>query len=155
MRPFRKKRHLTYPSVEAWLKGEGLTTSIVQIADPVERDRRITEYGELRRHLFANHAKTLSVAEQRQLKEGPHPSQSHSFAERAQPFAIFLREYLAHLGFNAQVSLGWYHMDRIVLYANLSEDPKERHAELPWLFRGFEIKYSWQQGEERSWNSEE
>jgi hypothetical protein len=47
MWPFRTKRHLRYSSIEAWFKGEGHTEGVVEIADPVERDRRITEYGEL------------------------------------------------------------------------------------------------------------
>jgi hypothetical protein len=37
-------------------------------------------------------------------------------------------------------------MDRIVLSADLDEDPRERQRELPWLFRGFEIKYNWPHG---------
>jgi hypothetical protein len=137
------KRHLRYPSVEAWFKGEGLTEPVFKIADPVERDRRITEYGELRQHLFARHIQTLSRKEQSEFKQGTHPSQSHRFADRAEPFTRLLREHLAALGFSSQVSLGWYHMDRIVLAADLNDDPGERQHELPWLFHGFEIKYNW------------
>lgn len=143
MWPFRTKRYLRYPSVEAWFEGEGLTVGVVKIADPVERDRRITEYGELRQHLFAKHIKTLTRDEQRQFKQGKHPSQGHRFADRAQPFVPLLHEHLASLGFSNKVCLGWYHMDRIVLSAELDEDPGERKRELPWLFSGFEIKYTW------------
>jgi hypothetical protein len=143
MWPFRTKRHLRYPSVEAWFKGEGLTKPISKISDPVERDRRITQYGELREHLFAKHLKTLSPDEQREFKEGTHPSQSHRFADRAEPFVALLVEHLASLGFPGEAFLGRYHMDRIVLAADLVKDPGERHPELPWLFRGFEIKYNW------------
>jgi hypothetical protein len=119
---------------------------VVKIPDPVERDRRITEYGELRQHLFAKHIKTLSRQERREFKQGTHPSQSHRFADRAEPFVALLREHLADLGFPGKVCLGWYHMDRIVLSADLDEDPGERQRELPWLFRGFEIKYNWPHG---------
>jgi hypothetical protein len=143
---FGGKRHLRYPSLEAWLKGEGLTEPFSANADPVERDRRITEYGELRRHLFAKHIKTLSPEEQRQFDEGAHPSQSHRFADRAEPFVALLREHLASLGFRSNVSVGWYHFDRIVLSADLEADPGPRRSELPWLFRGFEIKYNWPHG---------
>ena len=149
MWPFRKKPHLRYPSilhypsVEAWFEGEGLTVPVVKIADPVERDRRITEYGELRRHLFAEHIKTLSWEEQLEFQEGTHPSQSHRFADRAERFVPLLREHLVSLGFPCEVCLGRYHMDRFVLSAGLDEDPGERRRELPWLFRGFEIKYHW------------
>src|ERR1044072_81075 len=114
MWPFRIKRHLRYASVEAWFKGEGLKTPFIQIADPVERDHRITEYGELWKNVT-----TLSAEEQRQFAEMTHPSQSHKFANRAEPFTAELREHLAQLGFPAKVTLGWYHMDRIVLSADL------------------------------------
>jgi hypothetical protein len=136
-------QHLQYTSLEAWFKGEGLTGPIAQISDPAERDRRIAEYGELRQHLFAEHIKALTEEVQHQFAEGTHPSQSHRFAEQAQPFADSLREDLASLGFPANVSLGWYHLDRIVLSADLLTDPGERRSELPWLHHGFEVKYHW------------
>ena len=94
---------------------------------------------------FAKHLKTLSDEEQLQFKQGTHPSQSHRFDDRAQPFVALLQEHLANLGFPAKVCLGMYHMDRIVLSADLEADPGERRSELPWVFRGFEIKYSWPQ----------
>jgi hypothetical protein len=147
MWPLPTKRHLRYPSVEAWFKGEGLTEAAFKIADPVERDRRITEYGELRQHLFAKHIKTLSPEEQRQFEKGTHASQSHRFAEGAEPFVALLHKHLANLGFANKVCLGWYHMDRIVLSAELDADPGQRRSELPWIFRGFEIKYNWPHGE--------
>lgn len=146
MWPLRTKRHLRYSSVEAWFKGEGLTQGVFAIADPVERDRRITEYGELRQHLFAKHVKTLSREERRQFKQGCHPSQSHRFAGRAEPFVSSLRKHLAGLGFGAKVCLGFYHMDRLVLSADLDADPGGRRSLLPWLFRGFEVKYDWPDG---------
>jgi hypothetical protein len=145
---WRTKRYLRYESVESWIEGERLTTPITQIADPVERDRRITEYGELRRYLFAKHIKTLSSEEQRWFAEGTHPSQSHRFAARAEPFASALRDHLVNVGVPAVVRLGWYHMDRIVLSADLDNDPGDRRSELPRMFRGFEIKYFWPQGED-------
>ena len=128
------------------VQGRGATEPVIKIADPVERDRRITEYGELRQHLFAKHIKTLSREEQREFKEGTHPSQSHRFSDRAEPFVGLLREHLANLGFPSKVCLGWYPMDRIVLSADLDEDPGERQREMPWLFRDFEIKYNWPHG---------
>jgi len=142
---FRTKRHLRYASVEAWVQGEGLTEAVFKIADPVERDRRITEYAELRQHLFARHIKTLSPQEQHEFKRGTHPSQSHRYADRAEPFTSLLREHLADLGFPCEVFLGWYHLDRLVLSADLVDEPGQRQRELPWLFRGFEIKYNWPQ----------
>src|SRR5262245_42541749 len=140
MWPIRTKRHLRYPSVEAWIKGEGLAEPVFKIADPLERDRRIREYGELRQHLFAKHIKTLSQEEQRQFESGTHPSQSHQYAQRAEPFVALLQEHLARLGFPNRVHLGWYQMNRIVLSADLEADAGRRGAELPWLCRGFEVK---------------
>ncbi len=145
MWPFQTKQHLRYPSLEAWFKGEGLTEPLFKIADRTERDRRIIEYGELRKHLFALHIKTLTLQEQREFKECAHPSQRHCFADRAEPFVALLQEHLASLGFQSKVCLGLYHLDRIVLSADLEKDPTERQHELPWLFRGFEIKYHWPQ----------
>jgi hypothetical protein len=147
MWPFTTKRHLRYSSLEAWFEGERLTDPLFKTASPEERDRRIAEYAELRRHLFAKHIKTLSAEEQRQFEQGTHPSQSHRYAERAEPFAGVLQGYLEDLGFISDVCLGWYHMDRIVLTAALETDPGERRSQLPWLFRGFEVKYHWPRGE--------
>lgn len=120
---FVTKRHLHYPSVEAWFKGEGLTEPLIRIADPVEREYRIKQYADLRRHLFAKHIKTLSREEQRQFREGSHPSQQHRFAKRAEPFAALLQEHLTSLGIPSVVCLGLYHMDRIILRADLPGDP--------------------------------
>src|SRR4051812_49123269 len=128
----RKKRHLRYRSLEAWFKGEGLKDPFSAIADPAERNRRITECGELCQHLFAKHIKSLSRDERRQFEEGTHPSQSHRFAERAEPFVTLLREHLSSMGFHSQVCLGWYHMDRIVLSVDLEADPCQRRPDLPW-----------------------
>ena len=41
------------------------------------------------------------------------------------------------------VHLGWYHMDRIVLTVETTVPlDADRFRKLPWLFQGFEIKYS-------------
>jgi hypothetical protein len=138
-----QKRHLRYRSLEAWYKGEGISGSLFQIADPEEQDRRLNEYAELRQHLFRKHLATLSSEEQRQFDEGAHPSQDWDYADAAKPFCPRLREHLAQLGFNAEVNLGFYHFERIVLCADLEADPGERRSTLPWLFRGFEVKYLW------------
>lgn len=142
MWPFRRKLHLKYPSVEAWLAGESIEVPIWTISDPIERDRRITEYGELRRHLFAQHVATLTAEEQRRLSSRTHPSQSHEFADRASPFCELLQIHLAGDGVLADVSVGVYHGDRIVLCADLLDDPKRRSTVLPCWFHAFEVKYS-------------
>ena len=105
--------------------------------------RNVEAYGDFRERIWKKHAKTLSAKERRQFREGTHPSQSHEFQERVGPFLESLREHLANKGMSAKVSVGFYHMDRIVLSVDLEIDPEERRGELPWLYRGFEVKYSW------------
>lgn len=100
------------------------------------------EYGELERFLFAKHVASLTEAEQQEYQAGTHPSQSHSFRDRAQPIAQQLQEELARRGYPAKVEIGFYHLDRIILYAELSRWPSEE--EWPswlWFFRGFQVKY--------------
>ncbi len=46
------------------------------------------------------------------------------------------------LGIHAVVKLGYYHMDRIVLSTDLPPSATTDDIKLlPWLFRGFEVKY--------------
>lgn len=136
------KPHLRYASVAGWLKAEGLTGFLVNIADPAERDRRMREYGELQRYLFARHLETLSDEEYRDYQAGTHPSQAHRFSARAEPIARQLREVLAGRGYVTEVKVGFYHMDRIVLSAELPQWPSEDEwLTWPRFFRGFEVKY--------------
>ena len=117
--------HLQYESVDDWMVGENVPAGFVSLDDADLRDRYITEYGELRRHLFAKHALTLNSDDQRKLKEGIHPSQSHSFAADAEPYCQLLAVYLRSLGIEPhEIVLGWYHMDRIVLTIYLAQNPK-------------------------------
>jgi hypothetical protein len=136
------KPHLKYESVDAWVKGENVPPEFLGVADEEARSRYITQYGELRRHLFAKHLATLTQEEQAQFEQGSHPSLSHAFADRAQPIAEEFQRELQRLGFVARVELGWYHFDRIVFSVVLATNPTpEEHERLPWLFRGFEALY--------------
>jgi hypothetical protein len=136
------KPHLQYESVAAWMEGENVPADFMSIADDELRDMYITQFGELRRHLFAQHLATLTPEEQREFEEGEHPSQSHAFADRAQPVAEEFQRELQRLGYAARVELGWYHFDRIVLTVLLAEWPTaEEREHLPWLFRGYEALY--------------
>lgn len=93
MWPFRKKkRHLRYNSIQAWFFGERLKP-INEYSDPAERNRLLTELGELRQHPFDKNFETLSPEEQQQLNEGIHPSQSHRFFNRAEPFVELFRQH--------------------------------------------------------------
>lgn len=136
------KPHLRHSSIAEWFKAEGLVGPLVNIADEAERERRIHEFGELKRFLFAKHLATLTPEERRQFEKGDHPSQTHSFADRAKPVAEEFRRELQQFGVVARVDLGWYHLDRIVLSVALAENPTaEEYEQLPQFFRGFEAKY--------------
>jgi hypothetical protein len=136
------KPHLRHGSVAAWFRAEGLTGPLSMIADEAERERRLHEYGELERFLFAKHLASLPEAEQREYRAGTHPSQSHRFRDRAEPIARRLQEELARRGYATHVEIGFYHLDRIVLSAKLSRWPSEAEwPSWPWFFRGFQIMY--------------
>lgn len=136
-------RHLDYDSLEGWAEGEHLPKDWTKHPN---RDQWFKEYGELKQHLWQKHFATLNEAEQQEFKTGTHPSLSHKFCERAQPFTEVLREALVREGYGAEVSLIYYHMDRIILWAKLDRTPPVRlrgvPQGLPWLFRGFEVRYS-------------
>ena len=145
MWPFspKPKRHLCYDSVREWMVGERVPENFFRLEDPALRDKYITEYGELRRHLFEKHIRTLPETEQELFKTGRHPSESHRFAAQAEPYAERLQRHLESLGEKvAAVRIGFYHCDRIVLSVDLEPRPRAIDLEtLPWLFEGFEIKY--------------
>jgi hypothetical protein len=136
------KPHLRHSSIAGWFKAEGLTGPLSKIEDEAEQERRLHEYGELKRFLFAKHLASLPEAEQQEYRAGNHPSQHHHFRDRAQPIARQLQEELASRGYAAKVELGYYHLDRIILSAELSRWPSEEEwPSWPWFFRGFEVIY--------------
>jgi hypothetical protein len=137
------KPHLRHTSLAAWFKAEGLTGPLMStIKDEAERERRLHEYGELKRFLFAKHLGSLPEAEQQEYRAGTHPSQSHRFRDRAALTAQQLQEELAQRGYVAKVEIGFYHLERIVLSAELSRWPNEEEwPSWPWFFRGFEVRY--------------
>ena len=135
-------RHLQYESVDDWMAGENVPPGFVSLDNAELRDRYITEYGELRRHLFAKHSATLSPDDQRKLNDGTHPSQSHSFATDAEPYCQLLDSHLRSIGIVPhEIVLGWYHMDRIVLTVYLDDSQVPGDTKPPWLFQGFEVFY--------------
>lgn len=136
------KEHLKYESVAAWMKGENVPPLFMSVSDDTLRDKYITQFGELRLHLFAKHLATLTREEQLQFEKDEHPSQHHAFSDRAKPVAEEFQRELHGLGVLARVELGWYHIDRIVFSVTLAKEPTtEEFERLPWLFRGFEAKY--------------
>lgn len=126
------------------MAGENIPNGFVHEPDPELRDKYIRQYGALRRHLYAKHLLTLSAEDQAAINDGRHPSQSHDFADDALPYCKLLQRHLESLGVNVtDVRPGWYHMDRIVLSVQTSDAlDAVRSRTLPWLFQGFEVKYS-------------
>src|SRR5262245_40397812 len=137
------KPHLRHSSIAAWFKAEGLTGPLMRtIQDEAEQERRLHEYGELQRFLFAKHLESLPEAEQQEYRAGTHPSQSHRFRDRAALIAQQLQEELARRGYVTKMEIGFYHLDRIVVSAKLSRWPTEEEwPSWPWFFRGFEVMY--------------
>jgi hypothetical protein len=136
------KPHLRHSSIPGWFQAEGLTGPLSNIADDAERERRLREYGELERFLFAKHLASLPEVERQEYRAGIHPSQSHRFRDRAQPVAQRLQEELARRGYAAKVEIGFYHLDRLVLSTELPRLPSEEEwPTWPWFFRGFQVKY--------------
>jgi hypothetical protein len=105
-----------------------------------EREEWMTQFGELDEHLRTLHISTLSEEEQREFEAGTHPSLNHSFSDRAQPFAVLLKEELARLGYNAEVTIGYYHFNNIVLNARLDLAPPVWLDEVHWLLRGSRLR---------------
>lgn len=136
----RDQSHLAYGSLEAWASGIGLPDDWTRHPDKAQRDLWWKQFAELKQHLWQKHLLTLTSEEQQQFKDRTHPSLSHEHAERAQPFCGLLEADLQRNGITSVVKLGYYHMDRIVLSAYLSELPPGGLPGSPWLFRGFEIK---------------
>jgi hypothetical protein len=134
-------KHLTYDSLEAWHEGERLPKDWTKHSDAHQRAAWFQQFAELKQHLWEKHIASLSEAERKQFADRTHPSLSHRFKDRAAPFLEALKQEFARLGYTAEVSLGFYHLDRIVLSASLDRTPPGRLRGVPWLFRGFEIKY--------------
>ncbi len=139
-RATKSRRHLIYDSVEAWFAGERLPHDFSTHPDPAQQHLWWRQLAELKQHLWQKHLSSLTVDEQKEFKEGIHPSQSHRYVERAEPFRKLLEEHLASLGIKARVKPGLYHGDRIVLTARLSELPPGGLPGTPWFFHGFEVK---------------
>ena len=135
-----------YDSIEEWMDKEKIPSGFFQIEDEQLRNKYIAEYGELRQHLFDRHIKTLSEEEQELFAKGEHPSQSHRYEEKAKPCAEELQEELSGLGFVEKVSIGYYHMDRIVFSVDINREiSTEEYKMIPWLYKGFETKVGFAQ----------
>lgn len=121
--------------------GENLPLSLAEITDPRRRDEVMTQYGELRRHLFDVHLKRLTDGQRELLASGRHPSQDHALTGEAASYAKALRQMLEHLPCVKDVGVGNYHGNRNVLEVFVSGiellDP--RLLEIPDFYEGFEV----------------
>lgn len=79
------KPHLKYESVTTWMEGENVPPLFMSIADDELRDKYITQFGELRRYLFAKHLATLTPEERGRSsrKTNIHPSTTRLLTERS------------------------------------------------------------------------
>ncbi|HTD68496.1 MAG TPA: hypothetical protein VK846_18395 [Candidatus Limnocylindria bacterium] len=138
--PFTK-RHLRYRSIRAWISGEGIPTPFTAIKDPKRVDQVMTQLGELRKHLFDLHLRSLSEQQRKLLNEGKHPSQDHALGSAALPIARALEDKLRHLPFVKRVGVGAYHCNRNVLDVFVSgiELSDSRLVEVPDFYEGFEV----------------
>ncbi|MGV3661954.1 MAG: hypothetical protein ACO1TE_17350 [Prosthecobacter sp.] len=107
--------------------------------DVIQREAWWKQFTELKEHLWQEHLASLSEDEQREFREGSHPSQSHQHHDRAQPFCELLQKELHAQGAEAMVKLGLYHLNRLVLNVRFNKIPPEGLPGSPWLFRGFEV----------------
>ncbi len=138
--PFQKKP-FRYRSKLEWMLSEKIPMPFSAIQDRKRYDEVVNQYGELRRYLFEQHLKTLTPDQQRLIKNGDHPSQSHALAEAAFAHAQALNEKLKNLQFVTKVSVGTYHGNRNVLdvFVNGIDSLDPRLLEIPDFFEGFEV----------------
>jgi hypothetical protein len=144
MWPFPKpeeSRKPKYPSFRAWMHARGVPQGWLVHPDKKKVDVWIEEYGILKKQLWNAHILTLSELEQDEFRTGIHPSLSHSRADRAAAIVPSMRQHLLSRGINADIKIGFYHMDRIVLSAYIDADPETLGDSLPWLYRGYEVFY--------------
>ena len=120
---------------------EHIPTPFSAIQDPERLNEVMTQYGELRKHLFDAHVETLTPEQQSLLNEGKHPSQAHALTQQALPFADALAKKLSHLPHVREVKVATYHMNRNLLYVYVTDMDllDSRLSGIPDFFEGFEV----------------
>jgi len=139
----KKKSHLGYTSTASWLHGESVPKGfVVEYGSGRRPDFKIyvTQYCELRQHLFDQHLKTLPDEIQKQLKSGQHPSQSHSKIKQAEPVLQRLKDLLSGLDFIKEVSIKNAQMNMVQFNVFTNNEPTLEQAEMiPEYFEGYII----------------
>jgi hypothetical protein len=143
----KKKSHLEYNNISLWIHGESVPKGFfVEYGSGRRPDFKvyISQYCELRQHLFDNHIKTLPDEIQKQLKSGQHPSQSHSKIMQAEPVLQRLKDTLAGLDFVKDVSIKNAQMDLLQFNVILKNEPTLEQAEMiPEYLEGYVINMVW------------
>jgi hypothetical protein len=139
MWPFKSKP-ITWAEFDRKLRRAGLPPDWGKYRDPILIDKYISLFAKTRDKEVFKHIRTLSKQEQKEFSEGKHPSQHHASAEKAKIYAEKLKEELKHLDWVESVSLGYYHLDRLVLNVDLKYDPgyETVSKNLPFSFLGFQ-----------------
>jgi hypothetical protein len=143
----KKKSHLEYTNISSWVQGESVPKGFgLEYGSGRRPDYKIymTQYCELRQHLFDNHIKTLPDEIQKQLKCRQHPSQSHSKIKQAEPVLQRLKNNLAGLDFIKDVSIKNAQMDLVQFNVILKNEPTLEQAEMiPEYWEGYIINMVW------------
>ena len=135
-----KVQPLVYDSFAAWKLNEQIPDDWTQCEDQPQRDKWWRQFTEVKNRIWALHIDGLTTSEQQQFADGTHPSLSHDFADLALPFCDLLKNDLLERGIESKVTIGRYHMGRIVLIAKLDRIPPDSPKGELWLYKGFEVK---------------
>lgn len=122
----------------------GIQENFQMIGDHQERNRQIKKFENFRHEAFKSHLSTLSREEQKAFHDNRHPSQNHSLKEEAEKVVEILKEELQAFDFIESVDLGLYHRNRLIIKIEISKeaDFETVFKELPWLYKGYEVKLS-------------
>jgi len=107
----------------------------------------IEKYGEIRSRLYESHRQSLTNGEHRRFNDGVSAPNRSKADSALVVVGKRLGDFLKDRGFAVKVQPALYHGPRWVMSAELEVDPGTKLAELPWLFGGFEVKYSWPSSE--------
>lgn len=143
----KKKSHLKYTSTSSWFHGESVPKGFaLEYGSGRRPDYKVyvTQYRELRQHLFDKHMKTLPDEIQTQLKNRQHPSQTHAKKQQAEPVLQRLKDTLSGFDFVKDVSIKMAQMDMVQFNVSLKNEPTIEQAEMiPEYLEGYIINTVW------------
>ena len=143
----KKKSHLEYTSISSWFHGESIPKGFaLEYGSGRRPDYKVymTQFCELRQHLFDKHMKTLPKEIQTQLKNRQHPSQSHTTKQQAKPVLQRLKNALSGLDFVKDVSIKMAQMNMVQFNVILKSEPTVEQAEMiPEYLEGYIVNTVW------------